>query len=273
MEWWAILELPLWSELDYRLWGVTSYRWIPIKILPWINSTDTQYNQLEWSGDFWTNLCTIYACFTTYNNLWKNVLSPIRRKLVEKRYNLPDFNRLVGGYIPTANKLMVDEMQDTIMYRVNKSEVKGLIEKWYVVNIGIHWWNDIVQASKDWIISEEEIQNIKDKKWGHSTCIRYNKRLNSYEWVRDNNIITIENIDSFLNSWFVYDWCYTLVPTFVLRDLYNSIINKMNSKQAFNYYNKINKEMYPREKLIFQWCMQMKYIWKINTPELNKLKF
>jgi len=267
MEWWAILELPLWSELDYKLWQ------IPIIKLPGINSTERTYNQLEWVEEFWRNLCTIYAWFTTYNNLKKPVILPTRKTLVEKRYKLPDFDPLVWGYIPNAIKFLADEMWDCIMYRLHKSEAKTLLEKWYVVNIWIYWWSDLKEVSKDWKITEEEIKQIKDKKWGHSTCLRYNKRLNSYEWVQENNITTIENIDEFLNSWFVYDYSYILLPNFVLRDVYNWLIDKLNSKKWYELYYSIDNKLYPREKQIFQWCMQMKYIWKINSDDLKKINF
>lgn len=272
MEWWAILELPLWSELDYRLWSNTSYRWIPIKMLPSIISTEYQYNQLEFEKDFWINLCTIYAGFTSYSNN-RQAKQENRKSLVEKRYKLPDFNPAIWGYIPVAIKMLVDETRDWIFYRVAKEDIKTLLDKGYVVNIWIHWWDNIKEVSKDWKITEEEIKQIKDKKWGHSTCLRYNVRLNSYEWVKVNNKIIIDNIDEFIKNWFVFDWAYVIVPNKVLRDFYNSLLSNKSLRQAEEYFRKIDKELYPREKQIFQWWMQMKYIGKINSPELKNLRF
>lgn len=271
---WAILELTSWSELDYRLWSDTQYRWIPIKLLPNIDSNDACYNQLEMQDKYGKNMCTLYAPITMYSNNRKiPVTLKMRTILSDLRYKSSDFDRDTWWYLQTWVKIVVDTLKDGIMYRVHKSDIKTLLDKWYVVNIWIYTWVDVSTASSDWKITWPEIDNIKNAKYGHSTCLRKNVRINSYEWIKPNNKIVIEDIDKYLKSWIVYDWAYLIVPNYVLRDFYNWLLKTKNHTQAEEYFRLIDSQLYPREKLIFQWCMQNKYIWKINTPELKEIVF
>jgi hypothetical protein len=161
------------------------------------------------------------------------------------------------------------------MYRTTKKEALELARKGYMVNIWMHVWNDLKVSSNDKIITQEEIKSIKDRKYGHSTCFVIDDKgwlwVDTYVWLKSN--VRIENIEEFINSWFVYDWSYVIVPNKVIRDKFNKLIWKLWYKEALKYYQEISDKLYPREKQIFQYCIQMKYVWKLNTKTLKNIVF
>lgn len=270
---WAILDLPAWAEQDYRLWNDTQYKGIPLKMLPSITSNNVCYNQLEFEKEFWDCLCTQYFWIIMHsNNTNKPISLPIRHQLCENRVKI-NFDPKVWWYLVDWIKNTIDTLKDWIMYRVHKTDIKTLLDKGYVVWIGMYTWLDINTARADWKITIAEMEKIVNAKYWHATCLRKNVWLNSYEWVIANNKVEIENIDEYLKSWFIYDWGYLICPNFVLRDFYTSLLKWKNQLVWQEYYNKIEKELYPREKLIFQWVMQKLYIWKITSQELKNISF
>lgn len=267
---WAILET---DERDYILWASSDGNFLNLEDLPKVKIEKViEYNQLEWKEIFWFCMCTLYAGLTMYSTNAKKKIWPEKRKeMCEKRSRLPDFDKKVWWLLSVWVKTVIDETKDWIVYRTHKSNALGLIEKGYMVNIGMYIGNDFNIFSKDKILSLNEILQIKDKKYGHSICIK-DDLVNSYVWLKE-NIIKIEDKAKFINSWFVFDWVYLIVPNWVIRDKCYEMIKKMWGKEAFKFYDTISWKMYPREKQIFQYCLQMKFVWKLNSPKLKELVF
>lgn len=263
--WWAILELPAGSENDYRLTWKT-YKWISLDKLPKINSLDECLNQLEYSQEYWRMLCTLYAWMCMFINNSRSFIPPkLRKELVKERVRI-NFNIKEWWYLIDWVKCVIDWLEDWIMYRIHKSEVKALLDKNYIVNIGMYVWGDFDLVSKDWQVTEDEIDKVKNAKLGHSICLKRQLKagvlLDNYEWIKPNNKIKIDDIDKFINSWFVYDWAYLIVPNVVIEKIFKQALKWVWYKEATEYAMKIEKELYPREKKLFQRVMQLKYIWK-----------
>ena len=274
MEYWgAILELPKWSDQDYRLWWEHSYTGIPLKLLPEIESSEITYNQLEFP-EFGRNLCTLYAWLTMHSCNNNQYIEDFKRKELSKiRYEMKDFNPSIGGYLVEWIKCVVDNKENGIYYRIHKTEALQLLNKGYIVNIGIFSWNDKQLASSDGIITSEEIDTIKDKKTGHSTCLKKDYRIDSYEGVKKHNKVKIEDIEKYINSWFVFDWAYVIVPNKVIRRFYSSLLKRMDYQKATNFFVKSKDEMYPRERDIFQYCLQKRFMWSVRSEHLKYLVF
>ena len=54
---------------------------------------------------------------------------------------------------------------------------------------------------------------------------------------------------------------------------FENLLKDKNYKQAFDFYSKLSETLYKKEKLILQYVLQMKYLWKINNEELGKIVF
>lgn len=269
-EMWAILEV---DERDYLLWWDNSSV-ISIDELPQLNGSQYEYNQLEYKQDYWSCLCTCYASIWMYSN--NNNLKidwETRLNLVKDRVAQPDFNKNTWGYLAVGVNRVVNYFNNGIVYRISKNDIKKLLNKWYTINIWLYVWNDLNSVAQDKEITADEISLVKDKKYWHSTLIKWDSRQNSYVWLKENNITKIDDLDKFINSWFVFDWAYLIVSNKTIRDYFNNLLNTKSKLEWFKFYDEISKDLYPREKNIFQYCLQMKYIWKINTPELKNLVF
>jgi len=257
--WWAILNI---DERDYILgWN----NWIDIDNLPKIESSIIEYNQLEFKKQFWTCLCTTYAWLGMFsNNSNKKINSVWRLNHTMVRSNLSDFNKKVWWLLSEWVKSVIDVEKNWIMYRIHKSNILKLINKWYTINIWIYVWEDLKLASSDWIISIEEIQTIKDKKRGHSTLINANKDWqDSYVLIKEHNITKLKNLESFINSWVVYDWAYLIVPNNVIKEYFKTKLT-WNAKKDLNMWVELMKakKIYPREFVVYQELMKETYLKK-----------
>lgn len=268
---WAIFEV---AEQDYKMWWDGNF--LSIQDLPKIEWKVFEYNQLEWEK-FWKCMCTLYAWFSmfSFNNVIK-IWVKERETMCNTRYNLPDFDPKVGWYLKDWLKVVIDFHKNGVLYRIHKNEALELLEKGYIVNFGIYIGDDLKLASNDGILNNREIETIKDKKYGHSTCIYKSDSgywVDSYVWVKTHNITKIDNIDEFIKKWFIFDWAYVIIPNKVIREKIYKIIWEKWYKESLKLYDEISDTMYPREKQIFQYCLQMKFIWKLNTPKLKELVF
>lgn len=250
---WAIFEK---DESDYLLWSAESNSIIELDKLPIITPAIIEYNQLEFEKEFGRNLCTDYAPKWMFsNNSWIKLNQDDRYKLAKNRYHLDDFSPPVWGRLDKWVMNVIDTLNDGIMYRVHKSTIIKLIEKWYTINIWIYIGNDLKLAYWDGRITEEEIKNIKDNKWGHSTLIKPKSDWqDSYVGIKQHNISKIENLAKFLSSWFVYDWGYIIIPNNIIKEYFKKNIITRNYIKDANYWVELmkNKKMYPREFKVYQ---------------------
>jgi len=264
---WCILELPVWSETDYSL--------NIIEKLPILNIKATfTYNQLEYI-EYWPCLCTAYWPMTMYaNNTFYDIQYKERKDIIEKRIQI-NFDKNTWGYLVDWVKTINDYYNKCVYYRVNKEQIIKLIALWYTVNIWLYWWNDLKSAGDDGEITEEEIKSIKDNKYWHSTCIKWSKRLNSYK----NGTKIIDSLYKFINSRFVYDWGFVMIPNRILLQVYSNEWDKkpqwkLDPLQAItDEFGKENNINYAKEKKIFQYATQLKCLWKINSEDLKLIKF
>ena len=268
--WWAIFEE---DERDYIL-GWETWSIINLDNLQEIKSDIFEYNQLEFADDLWPNLCTLYAPLWMFSCNNNEVINwPTRKKLAELRSKEDDFDKNAWWRLDRWNKVIVDNLYNWIVYRVNKANILPLINKNYVVNIGMYVWWDVNKADDDWLFTIAEIDKIVNAKYWHSTLARKEGWQDNYKDYKKPNLVKIEDLEKFINSWFVYTWCYIILPNKVVRDYFNWLIKSMTKLQAFEYYDKISEKLYPRERKIFQWCLQKQFIGKINTPELKSIIF
>jgi hypothetical protein len=259
-------------EEDYKLWWEQSL--LDLSLLPKINSWNNEYNQLEYKDKYGSNACTIYAPIWMYsNNLNLELDKTTRLSLVDYRTKLKDFNPKVWWYLVEWIKAVCDIQKDCLFYKVPKQQVKALNNLWYYVNIWIYAWWDVNKADDDWVFTADEIENIKNANLGHSTLLKKDYRHDSYKGVKLHNQTKIEDIDKFINSWFVYQNAYLIIPNKVIKRYFESLLKDKNYKNAFEYYFKLSETLYKKEKMILQYVLQMKYLWKINNKELLDLKF
>jgi hypothetical protein len=260
------------NETDYKLWWEQSL--LDLSLLPKINSWNFEYNQLEYKDKYGSNCCTIYAPIWMYsNNLNFKLNADIRTKLVDYRTKLKDFDPKVWWYLVEGIKAVCDIQKDCLFYRIPKQQIKQLLDLWYYVNIGMYVWWDVNKADDDWKFTSEEIMNIVNANLWHSTLLKKDIRHDSYVWVKTHNQTKIEDIDKFINSWFVYQNSYIIIPNKVIKRYFENLLKNKSYKQAFDYYFKLSETLYKKEKMILQYVLQMKYVWKINNKELLDLKF
>lgn len=262
--WWALFR----EDPESYIMGGNSPWLIDLDKLPAITPLNTEYNQLEFK-EFGSNMCTCYAWIGSLNNC-VYIPNEIERHQVSKiRYTAEDFNPSVWGYLDKGINIVNDYFKRWVVYKINKRYAKNLLEKGYYVNIGMYVGWDVTVAWSDWMFTSMEIEKIVNAKYWHSTLLVNKKRQNSYKWVKKHNVVEVEDIDKFLKSWFVYENAYVIVPNYVIRDMFRAYMKDKKKSEVFEFYDKL----YDKEKLIFQYCLQEKYIGKINTQQLKELKF
>ena len=70
----------------------------------------------------------------------------------------------------------------------------------------------------------------------------------------------LDNLDKYINSRFVFDYAYLLVPNKVIKQYFELVINSKTYKEAMDYYDSISAKLYEKEKNIYRYVLQMKYI-------------
>lgn len=263
------------DERNYIFWWEQSL--LDLTLLPLIKSWSFEYNQNEFSKDYWFCLCTAYAPIWVYsNNIKQDINEQNRLDIVKKRVSLKDFNKKIWWYLDKWVKCISDYFWDSVYYKIPKKQIKQFLDKWYYINIWMYAWWDLDKARNDWNISKDDIMNIVNTSYWHSTIL---KKVwdyywhDNYAWVKKNNVSKIEDIDKFINSWVVYQNAYIIVPNKVIKKMFEDLLKTKNYKEAFDYYYKLSETLYNREKQILQYVLQNKYIWKINSEELKQLVF
>lgn len=260
------------NESDYKLWSSQSL--IDLSLLPKINSWNYEYNQLEYKDKYGSNCCTIYAPIWMYsNNLNFKINADIRTKLVDYRTKLKDFDPKIWGYLVDWVKSVYDIQKDCLFYQIPKQQVKKLNDLWYYVNVWIYAGWDVNKADDDGKFTSDEIMNIVNANLWHSTLLCKDIRHDSYFGIKTHNRTNIENIDKFINSWFVYQNAYVLIPNKVIKRYFENLLKNKTYNQAFEYYFKLSETLYKKEAQILQYVLQMKYLWKVNSEELKQLVF
>jgi len=67
-------------------------------------------------------------------------------------------------------------------------------------------------------------------------------------------------MDKFINSWFVYQNAYVLIPNKVIKRYFENLLKNKTYNQAFEYYFKLSETLYKKETQILQYVLQMKYL-------------
>lgn len=256
--WWAKFRE---EEKSLKLWWETK-RIINFDSLPNINASDYQYNQLEFAEDFGSCLCTYYAPLAMYscnNNIEIDRLK--RYQWAKNRFDEYDFDENVWWYLDVWVSWVVKLFKDCLYYKIHKSEVLNLVNKWYIVNIWLYAWWDVKKAIDDWNITNEEIDKIKTTKYWHSTLIKKDWWQDSYFWVKKYNVYSIEDNEKFINSWLVYDWAYIIIPWEIIKEVFE---NKMtwNYKKDTDLWVELmkQKEIYELEFKVYQELLREFYV-------------
>lgn len=251
---WCIFEEDTETPIFWGVW------FIDLDKLPNITWWIYEYNQLEFVDDFWYCLCTAYwAIWAISSNDNKEIEEYLRYSIMKARTKVR-FNPKEWWYLKDWADIVAD-FTWWLSYQIPKQRIKEFLDKWYRVSFGMYVWNDYKNYTQDWILTDEEILKIKDTKFWHCLTMKNNLIIDNYKWVLQDNTTEVDNIDKFINSWFVYDTAYLIIWEEIIRKVF---IDKMtwDFTKDWDFVAELmkNKEIYPTEFRIAQKLLKDIYV-------------
>lgn len=186
---------------DYLLGGSS------IEIPKAFNQETFQYNQLEFSKKYGTNLCTLYAPIWMLSDLiGRNI--PEREELCAIRVKMPDFDPSIGGELIEWDNCVRNwwnrnnPNNQIRQFKLSKDELFEALDKWHRVNIwyrGNKVYNE--DAQSDGILDSIDIWKTN---YGHSTTVKkrndWKVVVDNYDGVKKFNIYSIKDFEAFIDS-------------------------------------------------------------------------
>jgi len=227
------------DERAYKLWATS------IEIVPSINKKTFEYNQLEFSWEFGSNLCTLYAPIWMLSDLiWREITKDERHQLCELRTKMYDWDRNIGWlFVEWRNCVRnfwnrnnpTNQIRE-VSFEIWSKEFYDVIDKWYRINLwyrGNRKYNDDVA---DWVLDSSSIWATT---YGHSTTLIEAKKtkdnkiklvVDNYEWVKKFNIYSIKDFQEFLDSGIVFHTAAVFIFANTKIDLEIELLKKKYSK-------------------------------------------
>lgn len=202
----AILETDI---RDYKL------GWSTIEIQKAPFSETHEYNQLEFSKEFGSNLCTLYAPIGMLSDLTGKDISE-RHNLCAIRSKMPDFDPSIGGYLVEWNNCVRkwwNEANPTNQIRqfsvtIGDDNFMDALEKGYRINIGYRGNRKYNEDSNDGVLDNYDIGITSY--WHSTTCklVNGNVIVDNYKGVKKFNTYSIKDFNAFLKSGIVFNTAY-----------------------------------------------------------------
>lgn len=206
----AILQT---DERAYKLWD------IGIEVSPSKNKKTFEYNQLEFSWEFGSNLCTLYAPIWMVSDLtWKELTKDERYELCKRRTIQYDWDKNIGWLFTVWRNVVRNWWNENnpnnqireVSFEIGSKEFYDVLDKWYRVNLWYRGNRKYNEDAADWVLDSA---NIWPTTYGHSTTIisavrtKNNKIklvVDNYEWIKKFNIYSIKDFQAFLDSGIVF---------------------------------------------------------------------
>lgn len=193
---------------DYKLGGTS----IDIPTIKWRTH---EYNQLEYSGKYGRNLCTLYAPIGMLSDLIGSEI-PFREELCRLRTQMKDFDPSIGGYLVEGNNCVRNSWNRAhpnnqirqFSIPTGSDQFFEALEKGHRLNIGYSGNSAYNLDASDGVLDSA---NIGKTTYGHSTTTKMIDGefiVDTYKWVKSHNTYKIADFKAFISSGIVFPTSY-----------------------------------------------------------------
>ncbi len=255
IKYWAILE----EDNETPVFGGNI---INLDKLPTIQSGQYEYNQNEFASKYGYCNCTAYWPIWAVSSNLKFEIPLNRREQIIIARDKVRFDPKVWGYIKDWAEI-VAWMCNAVAYQIPKQRITEFRNKGYRVVIGMYVWNDYKTFTQDWHLTNEEIDKIKDTKYWHCLTIQGKWIVDNYKWVLPDNTTDIDDLDKFINSWFVFNSAYIIIGKDILKQMFKTTFTWNYQTDANRVVELMkNKQIYPTEFEVAQELLKEIYLHK-----------